>query len=210
MNNSTISILRNKTFLNIINETKLFLDFKINFYSNIDLFLNENKKELVIVFENDLNELLLNYVKNFNLPIIILINSTSESKYMKKNFLYCLETPFKFLDLKKKIIFLLAKSKFRENSLIKLKDYIIDKNERKIIKKDLSLQLSEKEINFLILFSESNKPISKNLVLKQVWNYSEESETHTVETHIHRLRKKIYEKFGDNKFIKNNKSGYYI
>ena len=77
MNNSTISILRNKTFLNIINETKLFLDFKINFYSNIDLFLNENKKELVIVFENDLNELLLNYVKNFNLPKIVIYSGSS-------------------------------------------------------------------------------------------------------------------------------------
>ena len=70
--------------------------------------------------------------------------------------------------------------------------------------------MSEKEINFLILFSKTKQPISKNLVLKNVWNYSEETETHTVETHIHRLRKKILEKFGDNAFIKNNDKGYYI
>jgi DNA-binding response OmpR family regulator len=70
--------------------------------------------------------------------------------------------------------------------------------------------LSEKEISFLILFSENKEPISRSLVLKNVWKYSSESETHTVETHIHRLRKKILEKFGDNNFIKNNNQGYYI
>ena len=70
--------------------------------------------------------------------------------------------------------------------------------------------MSEKEINFLILFSKSNEAISRNSVLKNVWNYSSKSETHTVETHIHRLRKKILEKFGDNNFIKNSNKGYYI
>jgi len=99
---------------------------------------------------------------------------------------------------------------FKKNSLIHLRGYIIDKNERKIKKNNLELQLSEKEINFLILFSKSKEPVSRNLVLKNVWNYSSESETHTVETHIHRLRKKIFEKFGDDNFIKNNNEGYYI
>ena len=86
----------------------------------------------------------------------------------------------------------------------------MDKNERKIKKNNLELQLSEKEINFLVLFKEKEKPVNKNYVLKNVWHYSSESETHTIETHIHRLRKKILQKFGDNNFIKNNKSGYYI
>ena len=74
----------------------------------------------------------------------------------------------------------------------------------------MEVKLSEKEINFLILFSKSKEPISRNLVLKNVWNYSSESETHTVETHIHRLRRKIFEKFNDDNFIKNNNKGYYI
>ena len=91
-----------------------------------------------------------------------------------------------------------------------LSGYIIDKNERKIKKNNLELKLSEKEVNFLVLFSQSQKPISKNKVLKNVWKYSSDSETHTVETHIHRLRKKILEKFGDSNFIKNDGKGYYI
>jgi len=118
--------------------------------------------------------------------------------------------PFKIIDFKRKIVSLAAKSKFKENSLINLGSYIIDKNERKIKKNDLELQLSEKEINFLILFSKTKKPISKNFVLENVWKYSVESETHTVETHIHRLRKKISKKFGDSNFIKNNDKGYFI
>ena len=87
---------------------------------------------------------------------------------------------------------------------------MLDKNKRIIKKNHKELQLTEKEINFLILFSISTQPVSRNFILKTIWNYSLESETHTVETHIHRLRKKILEKFGDNNFIKNSKKGYYI
>ena len=99
--------------------------------------------------------------------------------------------PLRILDFEKKIISLIAKYEFKKNSLISLGDYIVDKNERKIKKNKLELQLSEKEIDFLVLFSKENRPINRNLVLKKVWKYSEESETHKVETHIHRLRKKI-------------------
>ena len=80
----------------------------------------------------------------------------------------------------------------------------------KLKKNNLELQLTEKEINFLILFSKNHEPINRNIVLNKIWNYSSESDTHTVETHIHRLRKKILEKFNDNNFIKNNDKGYYI
>jgi len=118
--------------------------------------------------------------------------------------------PFSILEFEKKLISLIAKYKFKKNSLIQLNEYIIDKNERNIKKNNLQLKLSEKEINFLILFSKDKKPINKSLLLKNVWNYSTASETHTVETHIHRLRKKILEKFNDNNFIKNNNKGYYI
>ena len=108
------------------------------------------------------------------------------------------------------MISLLAKYKFKQNSLIDLHGYTINKHERKIKKNNLELQLTEREINFLILFSRNNKPVSRNFILKNVWNYSSSTDTHTVETHIHRLRKKILLKFKDNNFIKNNDKGYYI
>ena len=74
--------------------------------------------------------------------------------------------PFTIMEFQKKITSINAKSKFKKNSLIQLNNYMIDKNERKIKKGGLELQLSEKEINFLILFASTTKPISKDLVLK--------------------------------------------
>ena len=212
MSNSTISIFGNKIFLEIINEIKLFSKFKINYYEDLDLCIKDAEKQnlLVIFFvsKKDISFFSKSRINNF--PSILI----TESSTLKNMFSYelrdQLNMPFSILEFEKKVISLIAKNEFKKNSLIQLKDYIIDKNERKIKKNDLELQLSEKEINFLILFSKSKEPISRNLVLKNVWNYSLESETHTVETHIHRLRKKILKKFGDDNFIKNNNKGYYI
>ena len=103
-----------------------------------------------------------------------------------------------------------AKKKFNINSSIKIKEYFLDKNEKKLSKFDQFITLTEKEIHLLELFLENRKPVSKNKILSSVWNYSAEADTHTVETHIYRLRKKINEKFKDEKIIFNNKEGYYL
>jgi DNA-binding response OmpR family regulator len=153
--------------------------------------------------------LVFNEIEQLNLPLI-LISKNSNNNFLKKDFSETIKIPFTIIYFKKKLISLIAKNEFRKNSFIQLNEYIIDKNERKIKKNNLELYLSEKEINFLVMFSQNNNPISKDYVLKNVWNYSSDTETHTVETHIHRLRKKILEKFDDNYFIKNNKEGYFI
>ena len=70
--------------------------------------------------------------------------------------------------------------------------------------------LTEKEVQLLELFLNNNKPLSKDNILVSVWNYASDADTHTVETHIYRLRKKIIDKFKDDKFINNNKDGYYL
>ena len=207
MSNFTISVFNNKIFFQIIKEIKLFSKFRIKHYEDLDLCTQDAEKgnQVVVFFDNSLNK-----SKTNNFPSIIV---TESSKLINKYFGILqeqLKMPFSILDFKKKIISLIAKNEFKKNSLIRLSGYIIDKNERKIKKNNLELQLSEKEVNFLILFSKNKDPINRNLVLKNVWKYSEDSETHTVETHIHRLRKKILDKFGDNDFIKNNNMGYYI
>ena len=74
----------------------------------------------------------------------------------------------------------------------------------------LTLIISEKEIQLLELFLSQRKSISKSVILSKVWRYSSDADTHTVETHIYRLRKKINDKFSDNEFILNNKNGYYL
>ena len=103
-----------------------------------------------------------------------------------------------------------AKKKFSQNSSIQIKLYFLDKNEKKLSKDNKSITLTEKEIQLLELFLNKNEPISKNNVLSLVWHYSSDADTHTVETHIYRLRKKIKKKFNDENFILNNKNGYYL
>ena len=209
MDNVTISIFGNKIFLDILKEIKIFNKFKLKYCENIDFLTKDDQKynHLLIFFLNLQSK---KQILNNDVPTI-LIGESSISKKILSNELYeQMNIPFSILELKKKIIYLLARSEFKRNSLIHLNGYVIDKNERKIKRDNTELQLSEKEINFLILFTKTNEPITKNLVLKNVWKYSSTTETHTVETHIHRLRKKILEKFNDNDFIKNNKKGYYI
>ena len=75
---------------------------------------------------------------------------------------------------------------------------------------DIKLKLTEKEINTISYLSQSNKPVSIDELQKKVWSYQYDIETHTVETHIYRLRKKIYNTFNDKEFIISQKNGYQI
>ena len=118
--------------------------------------------------------------------------------------------PTKFQEINNIIENSLIKKSFSLNSSIKIKKYILDKNEKKLKKDNKYIVLTEKEIRLLEVLLEKNRAISKDSILSLVWNYSSESDTHTVETHIYRLRKKIKDKFSDDKFILNNKKGYFI
>ena len=212
MSNLTISIFGNKIFLEIINETKLFSKFEIKYYENLDLCIKDAEKQnlLAVFFINKKHKSLFTKNKINKFPLILIVESLISKSMLSGDLTEQLKMPFTILEFEKKVISLLARTEFKSNSLIRLNDYTIDKNERTLEKGNLKLQLSEKEIGFLVLFSKRKEPINRNIVLKDVWHYSSESETHTVETHIHRLRKKILEKFGDNNFIKNNSKGYYI
>ena len=86
----------------------------------------------------------------------------------------------------------------------------MNKNEKRLVKDKNYISLTEKEIQLLELLLLNEKPISKNKILEEVWKYSTSADTHTVETHIYRLRKKIKSKFKDENFILNNKSGYLL
>ena len=118
--------------------------------------------------------------------------------------------PTKFEEINQIIENSVVKKNFSKNSSIKIKNYILDKNEKKLLRDNNYILLTEKEIQLLELFLSYNKPISKNKILDEVWKYSEDADTHTVETHIYRLRKKIKSKFSDEDFILNNKSGYLL
>ena len=212
MSNLTISIFGNQIFSEVLNEIKLSSKFDIKSYQDINLCIKDavNYNRLVVFFATERNKQEYKQLLKNNFPLVIISKSKTPQDILSMGFVDQLNSPFSILDFEKKVVSLLAKYEFNKSSLINLRGYIIDKNERKIKKNNLALQLTEKEINFLILFSQNDKPINRNIVLNKVWNYSPESDTHTVETHIHRLRKKILEKFDDNNFIKNNDKGYYI
>ena len=118
--------------------------------------------------------------------------------------------PAKLDEINKIIENSIVRKNFSKNSSIKVKNYILDKNEKKLLRDKSYVLLTEKEIQLLELFLSYNKPISKNKILDEVWKYSEDADTHTVETHIYRLRKKIKLKFADEKFILNNTKGYLL
>ncbi len=103
---------------------------------------------------------------------------------------------------------IIAKKKFYSNSSIKVKNYLMDKNQKKLSKERSSIILTEKEIKLIELLLNNSKPISKDTILSTVWNYSADADTHTVETHIYRLRKKVSDQFMDDEFIINKKDGY--
>tara|TARA_Y100000590_G_scaffold100525_1_gene114264 strand:- start:275 stop:901 length:627 start_codon:yes stop_codon:yes gene_type:complete len=208
MRNLTISIFGSKIFYEIIIELKLFPKSEIKFVNNVNSFPNND--QIIFFFMNSENKNDFIKIKAIKNPIILITSSSASGAKYNDDLVEQISTPFKIINFKEKVISFLAKHEFKLSSLIRLNDYIIDKNERKIRKNNLELQLTERETDFLILFSKSHKPLSRDYFLKNVWKYSSESDTHTVETHIHRLRKKILDKFNDKNFIKNNNEGYYI
>ena len=200
MHKLNVLILGPFSFTTTLDELKPFLKF-----NPLNDFNNEH--DIILIHKEALRDKRKkNFIKNSK--------SIKIYAYKKKDFLNnydaYLELPANLKEINGIIENLVAKSKFSKNSSIKIKNYLLNKNEKKLYKKNDFVILTEKEIQLLELFLDKKKPISKDDILLNVWNYSADADTHTVETHIYRLRKKINEKFMDEKFILNNKSGYYL
>ena len=145
-------------------------------------------------------------LKNFNNYLVI-----SNKKYPDiDNQFVLINVPIDIFKLIEKINIEFLKLQFNSQSEVKVNNYIIDLNSREMLIKNTKLKLTEKEINTITYLSKSNKPVSIEELQKKVWSYQSDIETHTVETHIYRLRKKILNTFGDNRFIISEKNGYQI
>ena len=185
------------------------MSFKLSV--NVSDFENnlDHKYDVLLIHEDYLKKEIqkLELLKNTN-KIKILISVT---KKPLPSFIHTqLSLPISLKELNETIENSIAKNNFSKNSSIKIKDYILDKNEKKLKKNDSYILLTEKEIQLIELFLDNKKPIGKEKILKEVWKYAEDADTHTVETHIYRLRKKIKAKFFDVNFILNNKDGYHL
>jgi DNA-binding response OmpR family regulator len=167
-----------------------------------ELSLDLNFKVIFADSENSLNY----KIKNNNNSVII-----SNKKYLEIDIHLVLEkTPINIFQLVEKINVEFLKFHFNSQSEMNVNNYNIDLNSREMSMNDLKLKLTEKEINTIIHLSKSNKPISIDELQEKVWSYQSDIETHTVETHIYRLRKKIFNTFNDKEFIISKKNGYQI
>ena len=206
-----ILVFGSHNFNKSLDEIKSKLGFNLVMYDSEDYLKQTNQHYHILFVDNEFllkqKEDDLTNLEKVNLPILLFIDSRSSTK---KKFMFHDQAnlPLRILDLKEKVNDLLSSFKFSKNSSINIKNYIIDKNLKIMSKDDLSINLTEKEVNLLVLLNEEIKPLNKKLILKKIWQYSIDADTHTVETHIYRLRKKVLDKFGDKEFINIFKDGY--
>jgi DNA-binding response OmpR family regulator len=184
MNNQNLVIYDFKILYEILREINNYINFKLISVDKVsDLNLKDQNDYLLISnkkIKNVENQITLN---NFPIDIIKLIESINV-KFLKK--------------------------KYSQQSDIDIGDYKLNLNSRKIFNGTKSLNLTEREANIIIYLNNSKKPVKISKLQTEVWGHNSKLETHTVETHIYRLRKKINDIFEDNNFIKSSKSGYVI
>ena len=186
MNKLNVVLLKLPLLYEILKEIKLELNFNlVNFLEKDDQFKN-------YIQEN---------------PGVLVISSDSKGHY--KNFILY-NKALKIKNLLEQINIFLSKSNYELKSNIPIGFYLIDTNSRTISRNNISLKLTEKEIDLVIYLNNSELESSSTDLQKKVWKQSGDLETHTVETHIYRLRKKIIDTFNDNNFIINTNKGYKI
>ena len=200
MHNLNVLILGPSLFISTLNELKSFLKF------NPTIEKSDDKISVILFHVDALKDQKQKELIDNKQVIKICVGS----KDSMTNYDASVQLPTTLREINSIIESTAAKKKFSKNSSIKVKNYSLNKNEKKLSKLENSIILTEKEIQLIELLLNNKKPISKDNILSSVWNYSADADTHTVETHIYRLRKKIIDKFMDHNFIHNNKEGYYL
>jgi len=178
----------------ILEEIKENLSFSITKYERPDDLINVDsldiKNSLIILKQNQ--------------------KLLSSKNLEEKNLLLMQNFPISLNKLIELINIQLIKIKFKHKSKIIIKNYELNLNSKLISKDNADLKLTEKEIEIILYLMENKTKHSVLDLQKNIWRYSSSMETHTVETHIYRLRKKISDKFNDEELILSNKNGYFI
>ena len=193
MSKSVVNIIDFPVLYNVLFEVKDFLNFEVVNYENENVFLEKIEKE--------------NSIKNYTIVTKKFLNNKNINQ---KSIIYLDNTPINFISLIDKINTNLLKQRFSFQSNINIKNYSLNLNSRVISRNKNELKLTEREIEIILFLNDKNKPQNINILQKEVWSYATDLETHTVETHIYRLRKKISDKFNDSDFILSSKEGYLI
>ena len=186
MNNQIIIVYQFNTLYQILKEIEKNINFS--------------------VVEVSTEKSLMNEIKSLNNFLIV-----TKKKILNLDHQFILnQLPTKIFKMIEKLNIEFLKQRFAEQSQVIINNYVININAREISSKKIKLKLTEKEVDMIIYLSNVNKPISANELQTKVWDYNSDLETHTVETHIYRLRKKISQNFLDDNFIISKNNGYQI
>ena len=188
-----VNIVNFKSLYNILFELNNHLNFKINNFSSEQDFIQNIKKENLL-----------------ETSIIISSKKINNENIHQKSVILLEQLPINFVSLIDEISKMFLKQKYNYQSNIIINKYNLDLNSRTISREKIDLKLTEKEIEIILFLKDQKEPQNILKLQKEVWGYSDDIETHTVETHVYRLRKKLKDTFQDDNFLKSLKEGYKI
>ena len=197
MSKHVVNFVQLTVLHNILNEIKNLLSFDVQNYPSEEEFLKDLNKN------NSLSKSTI--ITNSNVKF-----KAASVNIDKRNILVFDNFPIQLNKLIDKINIQLIKQKYDYQSKIRIKDYNLNFNSRIISKNSNELKLTEREIDIILFLKNQTEPKTIDILQNEIWHYSSDLETHTVETHIYRLRKKIKDQFNDQNFILSYKDGYSI
>ena len=207
MENITINLIGQSVLEEVLRENLKHINFEIKSFKKFNEIVQDSKVKNSSVLVTNLKDYDLFINSKLNIPVLFLNFGSKKSYTTSAEIINC---PFQLNNFVERINVIFLKNKFLNNSNLNILNYEINLNSKEILRDGQKLKLTEREINFILFLKNSNSPQNIKSILKSVWNYSPNLETHTVETHVHRLRKKFFSHFKDDNFIKINKKGYFI
>ena len=196
MVNQKLYIINLSNFYDIINELKEHIDYELLKFDNKEIFFSKYKSESI----STENSILVVHEKEYN----FFVKNINEDQIIK------FKPPVNIFTFIENLNVKFIQKKYQDQSNVNVKDFFLDINSRELKKGKLSLKLTERETDMILFLNKSKKPVNVETLEKEIWHHSSELETHTVETHIYRLRKKIKAEFGSDELIISNKDGYTI
>ena len=207
MKNITINLIGQSVLEVVLCENLKRINFEIKSFKKFNEIILDSKVKNFGILVASLKDYDLFINSKLNIPVLFLNFGSKKSYTTSAEIINC---PFQLNNFVERINVIFLKNKFLNNSNLNILNYEINLNSKEILRDGQKLKLTEREINFILFLKNSNSPQNIKSILRSVWNYSPNLETHTVETHVHRLRKKFFSHFKDDNFIKINKKGYFI
>jgi len=196
MFNQKLYIINLPNFYDIISELQEHIGYEVSKFDNKEIFFDKYKKESIFIE----NSILVVHEKEYN----FFVKDINEHQIIK------FIPPVNIFTFNENLNVRFIQRKYQDQSNINVKGFFLDINSRELKKGKSCLKLTERETDVILFLNNSKKPVNIETLEKEIWQHSSELETHTVETHVYRLRKKIKAEFGNDELIISNKDGYTI